>query len=128
MSSGEVRDFSEIITDLRGGNTNRELSVAMHDATEAAKRTGKTASVQLTIKIKPQGDRQVEVIDAIKKTIPEPNRGPTIFFVDENNRLTRSDVRQMRIEELRVAEVKPGKDEVVLLNQKTGELKEVSVQ
>jgi len=127
MSTGEVKDFSEILTDLRAGVTHRELSVAMHDATEAAKRTGKTASVQLTIKIKPQGDRQVEVVDSIKKTIPEPSRSPTIFFVDENNGLTRSDVRQMRLDELKDVRPKKEKEEVVVLSQKT-DLKEVTVQ
>ncbi|MGV0961830.1 MAG: hypothetical protein ACOYB1_18550 [Limnohabitans sp.] len=125
---GGIRDFAEIVTDLRGGITHKELSVAMRDATEAAKRTGKMASVQLTIKIKPQGDRQVEVIDVVKKVIPEPNRSPTIFFIDNDNGLTRSDVRQMRIEELTVVEEKPGKDGVVIIDQKTGELREVSVQ
>lgn len=128
MSSGELRDFAEVITDLRGGNTHHELSVAVKEATEAARRTGKMATVQLTIKIKPQGDRQVEVIDAIKRTIPEPNRSPTIMFIDDDNRLTRSDVRQMRLDELKVPDKKPEKPELVLMDKETGELKEVTVQ
>jgi len=125
---GKPRDFTEVLTDLRNGRTHHDLSLAMHEATEAAMRTGKMATVQLTIKIKPQGDRQVEVLDAIKRTIPEPNRHPTIMFIDDDNRLTRSDVRQMHIDDLKVVEEAQPKGDLVLLNSKTGELKEVSVQ
>lgn len=133
--SDEIRDFAEIVTDLRGGVTHRELSVALHDATEAAKRTGKMATVTLTIKIKPQGDRQVEVVDAIKKTIPEPNRSPTLFFVEGNGRLTRSDVRQRRLDELEevkqadkpVVEVKRPEGKVVVMESKPA-AKEATVQ
>lgn len=121
---GELRDFSEVITDLRGGRTHSELSAALTEATEAAMKTGKMATVSLTIKIKPQGNRQVEVLDAIKRTIPEPNRQPTIMFIDDDGTLTRSDVRQMRLDDLKVVEQQP-KGELVLLDQKTGELKEV---
>lgn len=124
----EVRDFADVLTDLRGGRTHQELSEALVEATEAVKRTGKQATVQLTIKLKPQGDRQVEVIDAIKRTIPEPARQPTIMFIDEGNRLSRSDVRQMRLDELKVAEQPQSKGELVLVNTNTGELKEASVQ
>lgn len=125
--NSEVRDFAEIITDLRGGVTHQELSVALMEATAAAKRTGKMATVQLTIKIKPQGDRQVEVVDAIKRTIPEPNRSPTIMFVDDHG-LSRYDARQMRLDEVKIVEKKE-ESPMVVVDEKTGEiLKEVPVQ
>ena len=128
MNNNEARDFAEIVTDLRGGATHQELSVALMEATAAAKRTGKTATVQLTIKIKPQGDRQVEVVDAIKRTIPEPNRAPTIMFVDDKQGLTRYNVRQMRLEEIKIVE-KKAEQPVALVDEETGEiLKEVTVQ
>ena len=57
----QIRGFDEVLTDLRAGRTLDELSQYLREATEAAKRTGKMATVQLTHKIKPQGDRQVEV-------------------------------------------------------------------
>jgi len=128
VMSNELRDFADVLTDLRGGRTHNELSEALYEATEAVKKTGKMATVQLTIKLKPQGDRQVEVLDAIKRTIPEPARQPTIMFIDEANRLTRSDVRQMRIDELKVVSEKQKADGLVMVDEKTGELKEVSVQ
>lgn len=124
----DVRDFAEIITDLRGGSTHKELSVAMMEAAAAAKRTGKMATVQLTIKIKPQGDRQVEVVDAIKRTIPEPNRAPTIMFIDDKQGMTRYDVRQMRLDEVQTVEKKE-ESPMVVVDEKTGEiLQEVPVQ
>lgn len=127
MNSVEARDFAEFVTDLRGGNTHHELSVALQEATEAARRTGKTASVQLTIKIKPQGERQVEIVDAIKRVIPEPSRMPTIMFIDQENRLTRYDARQMRLDEVKIVE-KKADGPMVVVNEETGELKEVPVQ
>jgi len=128
MNSGDVRDFVDVVTDLRGGNTHQELSHALQEATEAARRTGKMATVQLTIKIKPQGDRQVEVVDAIKRTIPEPNRVPTIMFIDEQNCLTRCDIRQMRLDELVIVPPVAAKEELVVVDKQTGEIKEVTIQ
>ncbi len=110
----EARDFAEFITDLRGGMFHQELSSAMIEITEAAMKTGKVGSLQITIKVKPQGEGQAEVIDAIKKTIPEPAKPATFCFVDHNSNLVRTDPRQTRLEDLRVIDVN------------TGELKEIN--
>jgi hypothetical protein len=126
--NNEARDFAEIVTDLRNGATHKELSVALMEAMAAAKRTGKMATVQLTIKIKPQGDRQVEVVDAIRRTIPEPTRAPTIMFVDDRQGLTRYDVRQMTLDEVKVV-ARQEESPMVVVDEETGEvLKEVPVQ
>ena len=122
----QIRGFDEVLTDLRAGRTLDELSQYLREATEAAKRTGKMATVQLTLKIKPQGDRQVEVLDTVTRKIPEPNRHPTIMFVDENGNMTRNDARQMRIDDLQVVQEK--KAEIVLLDKQSGEIKEVGIQ
>jgi len=120
---GEVRDFADLVTDLRGGNTHHELSLAYQQATEAAKRTGKTASITFTVKIKPNGDRQCEVTDSITKKIPEPSRGSTIMFVDDDNNLTRS-IRQMNLSDIKTTNDN-AKGELVEIDKKTGELRAV---
>lgn len=125
--TGRKRNFAEVLAELRFGQTLTMLSEALVEATEAAKRTGKMASLTLTVKIKPQGERQVEVVDEIKKKIPQPNMQPTIMFIDECHNLTRNDMRQMRIDELKtVSDGDQAKGELILINQKTGELREVN--
>lgn len=123
MYDSNIRDFAELITDLRGGQVHQELSNAFVEATEAAKRTGKVASVTLQIKIKPAGDRQCEVTDSITKKIPVPTKLPTVMFVDDFNNLTRNDRRQMRIDDVVTIEHKT--PETFTVNAETGELIEV---
>lgn len=117
----EPRDFLEVLTEIRGGSCHHELSVALQDATKAAMETGKAGSVGVTIKIKPQGSIQVELVDTIKKSIPEPNKPSTYMFVDESNNLSRNDQRQMELQE-----VIEKKKNVVELDDHKQELKEVS--
>ena len=116
----KARDFAELITDLRGGNTHHELSLALQEATEAAKRTGKTASVTLQVKIKPSGDRQCEVTDTITKKIPEPARLPTVMFIDDEDNLSRSGRRQMKLDELK--QVEQPENKLVDLGEKASEI------
>lgn len=120
METQETRDFAEFITDLRGGGCHYDLSKALQAAADAAMKTGKIATVSLTVKIKPQGERQVEIIDQIKKTIPEPTQPTTIMFVDDERNLTRDDRRQMELKD-----VEPKKAELVDIKKPEKELKEV---
>lgn len=119
----KTRDFAEFITDLRGGICHQEMSVAMQKAADAAMKTGKMATVNLQLKIKPQGERQVTVDDIIKTTLPEPTKPSTVMFVDDDRNLSRSDSRQMELKDIG----RP-KAELVELNYKTGELREASAK
>jgi len=108
------QDFSEVLTDFRGGTLHHELSIALQRVTEAVQKTGKVGSIALTLKIKPQGEGQVEVLDSIKENIPQPTKPSTFMFVDfETNHLLRDNPRQATISDIKV------------LNTKTGEVKEV---
>ncbi len=103
-----IRDFSEFITDVRGGNCHQELSQAINEVTSAAMNTGKVGSVTLTIKIKPQGEGQAAIVDQIKRTIPEPTKPETFCFVDNDGNLTRSDPRQAKIDDLKIVDMNTG--------------------
>lgn len=122
----ETRDFAEIVTDFRGGICHQELSEALQQATDATMRTGKMSTVTLAIKIKMAGERQVEITDEVKTKIPKPTQPTSIMFVDDNRNLNRCDTRQMNLGELATAE-KP-KAELVSIDKKTGELKEVNAK
>lgn len=117
----EPRDFVDIITDVRGGTCHHELSLAMQEATKAAIETGKKASVSVTLNIKPQGNKQVELLDVISKKIPEPAKPSTFMFVDRENNLTRDDRRQMKLSEVEVK-----RKEAVELPEEKPKLKEVA--
>jgi ACT domain-containing protein len=108
-----TRDFAEFVTDLRGGICHQEVSEAIQEVTAACRETGKVGSVTLTIKIKPQGDRQVEILDQIKKVVPEHAKMPTFAFIDDHDNLTRSDPRQASLDDVRVVDKETGELKVV---------------
>lgn len=115
-----LRDFVDVLTDIRGGSCHHELSLALKQATEAAIDTGKKAAVTVTLNIKPQGNVQVEIADVIKKTIPEQSKPTTFMFVDGDSNLTRDDRRQMTLQD-----VIPKKGEMVELATPEKQLREV---
>jgi len=110
----EQKDFTDVLTDLRGGTAHHELSKAIRTVTEAVQKTGKVGSLTMSIKIKPQGEGQVEIIDEIKIKAPEPAKPSTFMFVDDQNNLTRDNPRQASVFDLKV------------VDKKTGEIKEVA--
>ena len=97
----ERKDFAEMLTDLRGGACHDELTTALADVARAVVKTGKMGTVQLTVKIKSIGERQVEVIDAVKVNVPEPTKPSTIMFAGDNYHLTRTDPRQASITDIK---------------------------
>jgi len=109
----ETKDFAEFLTDLRGGTAHHELSNGLLEVTKAVQKTGKMGTIQLTVKVKPIGEGQVEITDQIKKTVPEPTKPTTFMFVDDEYNLTRNNPRQGEIFNLKV------------VDKETGEIKEV---
>lgn len=107
------QDFAEVLTDLRNGTAHHELSKAIRQVTEAVQKTGKVGSLTLNIKVKPQGEGQVEIIDEIKTKIPEPAKPSTFMFVDDQNNLTRDNPRQATVFDMKI------------VDRRTGEIKEV---
>ena len=110
--------FPQTLIEINNGATVTELSQALEQVVAAVRATGKSGSITLIVKVAPasKGSTNVLLIESqVKTKLPEPERGMTIFYATDDNRLVRNDPRQQQLP-LRVVEFdQPPK----------GELKEV---
>jgi len=98
--------FPETVLQMNNGATVMELSNALEQVVAAVRAAGKAGSITLTIKVAPasKGSTNVLMVESqVKSKLPEPDRGMTIFYATEDNRLVRSDPRQQMLP-LRVVE------------------------
>lgn len=109
--------FPETILQLNNGAAVAELSAALTRLLAAVRESGKAGSITFTITVKPasKGVANVVMVESQTKTkLPEPERGMTVFYVTEDNRLVRNDPRQQQLP-LRVVDIEqnPNFKEVV---------------
>lgn len=110
--------FSETLIQVNNGATVAELNDALQQVVAAVRATGKSGSVTLTVKVAPAAKNAADVLvveSQVKARLPEPERGMTIFYATDDNRLVRNDPRQQRLD-LRTVEINA---------PQRGELKEV---
>jgi hypothetical protein len=93
----EIRPFTDVLEEVRRGATLDELSKGLNELIEAVVQHQKGGTLTLTVKVKPSGDRQVAIEDAIKVKAPEPGRGVSLFFVDSDANARRDDPAQSRL-------------------------------
>lgn len=104
--SDQKAGFQKTLVDLNQGAALSELSDALDKVVAAVRQTGKGGSLALTLKVRPasKGVTNVVLVESeMKMKLPEPERGMTIFFVTEDNKLVRNDPRQQTLP-LRVVE------------------------
>lgn len=92
--------FEEFLNEHRRGGMLSDLSEKLQDAVEDAMESGKEASITVQIIIKPEGTDRVFVADKITTKAPQRSVPASLFFVTPNNRLTRKDPHQLRLEDL----------------------------
>jgi hypothetical protein len=76
----------------------------LHDLVAAVKETGKGGTLTYAIKITPlkkTGGDVLEVQDAVKLTLPTPDRDTALFYTDDHGNLSKSDPNQPTFEQLR---------------------------
>ncbi len=99
--------FQKTILEINNGATVGELNDALQRVVAAVRSTGRKGSVALTISVAPaaKGATDVLMIEAsVKARLPEPERGMTIFYATEDNRLVRNDPKQPTLD-LRVVDI-----------------------
>ena len=109
--------FNETILQINNGATIAELTEALQQVVAAVRQTGKTGSVTFTLKVTPASKRTTDVLmieSLVRTKLPEAERGMTVFYATEDNRLVRNDPKQQMLP-LRIVE----------MDQPKGELKEV---
>jgi hypothetical protein len=80
--------FSKVIGEFRSGLLDEELTQHLHDLTRTVKATGKPGALQLTFKLKKQGEISVEVTDHVKVVMPPARSSGKTYFTDLEGNLT----------------------------------------
>ncbi len=121
MPEPTIRPFADWLQDLSGGETLDTLGKQLHELIAAVQSTGLPGKLNLEVTIRPaSGDgRTMQVGDKIKVTLPDPERGTSIFFVSHDGNLIRHNPDQMRL---------PLREVPDTVDPDTGELKDREVQ
>lgn len=97
-----TKSFAVTLQDLRDGRVNAELSKLFGDLINTVKATGKSGDITLKLKVKPTGRGQdvdkIFIADAITVNMPKPDRGEDVFWLTEDNELSRNHPRQGNLE------------------------------
>jgi hypothetical protein len=99
--------FPETILQMNNGAAVAELSDALEQVVAAVRAAGKSGSLTFTVKVAPasKGSTDVLMVESqVKTKLPERERGMTIFFATEDNRLVRNDPKQQMLD-LRVLNI-----------------------
>jgi hypothetical protein len=110
--------FQETIIQISNGSMLGELSDALRDLVAAVRTTGKSGSLVLTLKVQPASKGPTDVLmihSQVKTKLPERERGTTVFYATDDNRLVRNDPKQQMLP-LRVVDME---------TPRKGDLKEV---
>lgn len=93
--------FIDTLIEMRNGGVAIELEESLEQVIEAVRKTGKSGKLTLSLSVKPATKSDdidmVFLTDAIKADCPKPDKKQTVFFVAENNQLSRKDNRQMNM-------------------------------
>ena len=103
--------FHETILQINNGATVAELSNALERVVAAVRAAGKSGSVTLKLKVAPAGKGNTDVLmieSQVKTKLPEADRGMTVFYATEDNRLVRNDPKQQMLP-LRVVDIEKPK-------------------
>lgn len=100
--------FAHVLTALRAGATQVELSEELHQCVERARITGKSSKLTLTLTIKPNGNSgQYTLTEDIKAKLPRLDRGATLMFGTPEGNLQRQDPNQRALDLKPVEERNP---------------------
>ena len=93
---GHIIPFGNVLAALQGGTTHTELSRELHNLTAIVLELGKKGTLTLTLNVVPSKEYgRVELHDKVTVKEPERDRYASIFFVDDDGNLTRTDPRQL---------------------------------
>lgn len=92
-----VRLFTDVLRDMRFGETLDELSDEFNKLVNSVENTGRAGEMTLQIKLKPSTAGAIEVTDLIKVKLPAPLKGSSLFFATPEGNLVRNDPRQKEI-------------------------------
>ncbi len=92
-------DVLDVLKQIRQGHLVYEMNQEVEKVVEAVRDTRKGGELTLKIKIKPlkAGSDALDVDAEVTAKIPKPPRPVSIFYPTQDNTLSRTDPRQMRL-------------------------------
>ena len=86
--------IAKVLEEMHRGAVTAQADTELAKAIAAVKEHGKAAEVTIKVKIEPSGGDEVSVTAECSSKLPKPKARPAIFFMTENNDLTRDDPKQ----------------------------------
>lgn len=96
--------FVDFFRDIRKGQAAADLTEQLTALVVAVRSTGRPGKLVVTLLVKPASKGNVEMLmieDQVKVTLPNPEKGGTVFFATDDNVLQRHDPRQPELSGLR---------------------------
>lgn len=97
-----MKAFALFLQDLRDGRAHAEMTTELEKVLAAVRDTGKGGSLTLKIKVKPSGRGndvdKVTITDDITSSLPQLEHGDDMFYLTEDNDLSRNHPRQRSLE------------------------------
>ncbi|SLJ40881.1 Uncharacterised protein [Mycobacteroides abscessus subsp. abscessus] len=98
-----VRPFADFLRELQKGRVHDELSDALKDVVAAVRATGKAGSLTLKLSVSEQANTSMLVIkDDVTVKAPQADRQVSLWFVDRQGNVTRTDPAQLQFESMQV--------------------------
>lgn len=112
MPPDEPAAFCAWLERFQRGAVADETTMAMAEVAAAARALGKKGTVTLKLTIEAKGSgRTVLVTAEVTSAVPQPAPEPSVFFVDDEGRLSRSDPFQLRLADRDTGEIVAGEEE-----------------
>jgi len=90
--------FNHTINAMRFGALQEELSEKLHECVAHAQYVNKGTELTLKIKIKPNGQGQIELKDSITQNLPAEEKGSTFMFSTPEGNLTQNAPTQQNLD------------------------------
>lgn len=90
----EVRPFTQFLHEQRRGACHTDLSAALAEVAAAVVEHNKRGQITLTLKVEPMSDGMVQIIDDVVVKVPQGEKPASMFWVDENGNVQRSNPAQ----------------------------------
>ena len=100
VKAHQTADILTVLAELNRGKFLIECGRQLQDCTDAVVRTGKKGKLSIVLDIEVAGlskygrVNQLDISPAVTLKEPQPSQGTSIFFVTEENHLTRMDPDQ----------------------------------
>ncbi|KAA9133489.1 hypothetical protein F3N42_03820 [Marinihelvus fidelis] len=105
-----MRAIIDALREHRNGRLVDELDTKFGKLVKAVARTGKEGGITITLKLKPRphtAGLQVEMLDNVKLSIPEPDKATTLFYTHDDE-LVREDPNQRSFDGMEIVDTDTG--------------------